>query len=262
MTALTAPRITPSLATGKDVWTTHPCAANKKIYPGAQVGLNASGNLVPATSSPSLTVLGVASPKGHQLTRSGPAQIVLGYIDTTDLADAAVECTVQRCIALMKNEGSSITKADIGSSCYAVDDQSVAKADGSAAGTGQVSELTITPAPAGAVSVTFNGFAPTEAFASSNVLATDNTALRNAINTHPQLINAMASPAVVNAGKVIVTFKPASGATSFTDASAGGPSVAHSVTTPNVAPTAATRSRAGRIHDVETRGVWVEYDAA
>ena len=125
--------------------------------------------------------------------------------------------------------------------------------DGATAGTGQVSELTVTPAGAGTISVTFNGYAPTEAFASSNVLATDNVSLRNAINTHPQLIAAMSTPAVVSAGKVIVTFNPAASATSFTDASAGGPSVAHAVTTANVAPTAATAVIYTGAKFVETR---------
>lgn len=262
MTALTSPRSPPSLATGKDVWTQHPVAANKKVYPGAMVGLNATGYLVPATASPTLTILGVASPKTIQLTRFGPAQVLLGYIDTTNLADGKAECTVHMPIALMANDGASITKAEIGKSCFAVDDQTVAKTDGNAAGTGQVSELTVTPAAAGKVSVTFGAFAPTEDFTSSNVLATDNLNLRNAINTHPQLINAMSAPAAIVAGKVVLTFKPAAGVTSYADASTGGPTVAHAATAPNVAPTAATRSRAGRIHDVESRGVWVEFDAA
>lgn len=242
MTALAANRPTEFLEIGCRRWRTFPVAANAIIWAGALVAINATGYLVPVTAA-SQKVVGIACTE----------------LDATGLADGAKEMEVDHGIALLENStaGEALTKANVEDTCYAADDQTVGKTDGSAAGTGQVSELTITPAGAGTVSVTFNGFAPTEAFASSDVLATDNISLRNAINTHPQLIDAMASPAVINAGKVIVTFKPASGATSFTDASAGGPTVAHAVTTPNVAPTAATRPVAGKVHIVSSRGVYV-----
>lgn len=242
MTALSANRPTESLELGCRRWRTFPVAANAIIWAGALVAINASGYLVPVSAA-SQKVVGIADTE----------------VNATGLADGAKELEVDHGIWLLDNStaGEALSKVNVEDTCYAADDQTVSKTDGSAVGTGQVSELTVTPAGAGTVSVTFNGFAPTEAFASSNVLATDNIALRNAINTHPQLINAMASPAVVNAGKVVVTFKPASGVTSFTDASAGGPTVAHAVTTPNVAPTAATRPAAGKVHIVNSRGVYV-----
>lgn len=254
MTALTAPRITPSLATGKDTWTTHPCAANKKVYPGAQVGLNASGNLVPATSSPSLKILGVASPKGHQLTRSGPAQIVLGYIDTTDLADAAVECTVQRCIALMKNEGSSITKAEIGKDCFAVDDQTVHKTDG---GVAQVTEATVVFDNGSATGFTIDSVDGTITVNAATSATATATALASKANNNVQF--AALYTATTNAAKVIVTKKTA-GTFTLTKQVSGAADLNPITTT--TAGVAAARSRAGRIHDVESRGVWVEYDAA
>lgn len=250
MTALTAPRATPSLETGANLWRNFPVLADAIVYPGALVAINASGYLTPGEASASLRCVGVAVPKREQMDRDG-------IVDATDLASGALTCEVQSCLALMANGSTSITIADVGNDCYILDDQTVTRTNGSSAGTGQVSELTVTPAGAGSVSVTFNGFAPTEAFVSSNVLATDNISLRNAINTHPQLIAAMSAPATVSLGRVIVTFSPAAALTSFADASAGGPSVAHSVTTPNVAPGAATRSVAGRVWQVESRGVWV-----
>jgi hypothetical protein len=219
--------------------------ADAVIYQGAAVVITSAGWAKPGETGTSLTAVGIA--------REG--------VDNTGGSSGDLVVEVDEGIADMTNSAGDdeITVADLGKVCYLVDDQTVAGADGSAAGTGQVSELTITPAAAGTVSVTFNGFAPTAAFASSNVVATDNVALRNAINTHPQLIDAMVSPAVVSAGKVVVTFKPTSVATSFTDASAGGPSVAHAVTTANVAPTAATRSAAGWVRKLDGGRVYVEF---
>lgn len=261
MTALTAPRITPSLASGKDTWTTHPCAANKKIFPGAQVGLNASGNLVPATTSPSIKVLGVASPKAHQLTRFGPAAVVLGYIDTTDLAEGAIECTVHRPIALMKNEGSSITKAEIGKDCFAVDDQTVHKTDGSAAGTAQITTGTIVYDNGSATGFTITGVVPTITVNAATSAANTATLLANAANARADF--GALYTATTNGADIIVAKKTA-GTFTMTKQVAGTADITGlgTPTTPGVAATAATRSRAGRIHDVDARGVWVEYDAA
>jgi hypothetical protein len=254
MTALTAPRITPSLATGKDTWTTHPVAANKIVYPGAQVAINASGNLVPATASATLKVLGVASPKGHQLTRFGPAATVLGYIDTTGLADGAVECTVQRCIGLMKNEGSSITKAEIGKDCFAVDDQTVAKTDG---GVAQVTEATVVFDNGSATGFTIDGVDGVVTVNAATSATATATALASKANNNVQF--AALYSASTNGTKVIVAKKTA-GTFTLTKQVSGAADLTPITTT--TAGAATTRSRAGRIHDVETRGVWVEYDAA
>jgi hypothetical protein len=253
MTALTAPRITPSHATGKDVWTTHPVAANKKIYPGAQVGLNASGNLVPATSSPTIKVLGVASPKGHQLTRFGPAAAVLGYIDTTDLADGAVECTVQRTIALMKNDGSSITKAEIGKDCFAVDDQTVAKTDG---GTAQVTVLTVVYDNGSATGFNITGVGTLLTVNAATSATATALALANKANSDAAFA-ALYNAVPLNA--TITVAKKTAGAFTVTKVVAGAADITQATDPTGVA---ATRSRAGRVHDVESRGVWVEYDAA
>lgn len=256
MTALTAPRSTPSLATGKDAWTTHPVAANVKIYPGAQVALNATGYLVPATSVTTLKVIGVASPKGNQYTRTGPAQVVLGYIDTTDLADGAVECTVQHPIALMVNSGTSITKADIGNDCFAVDDQTVAKTNG---GTSQVTRGDVTFSGTDAVGVTVDGL---DIFVPSNT-SDDQTAadLLAKWAAHP-VAKTIATASIDTSGSeswFILSFLD----TAVHTVVAYSPATADVVNISNTtAAVAATRSSAGKIHDIDTRGVWVEYAAA
>lgn len=253
MTALTAPRMTPSLATGKDVWTTIPIAADKKIYPGAQVGINATGYLVPATASTALKIVGVASPTNQQLTRTGPAQTVLGYIDTTDLADGAVECRVHRPIALMKNEGTSITKAEVGKDCYAVDDQSVAKTDG---GTAQVTVLTVVYDNGSATGFSITGVGTLLTVNAATSATATALALANKANSDAAF--AALYTAVPSAATITVT-KKTSGAFTVIKTVSGAADITQAT---DPAGVAATRSRAGRIHDVDTRGVWVEYDAA
>ena len=255
MTALTSPRSPPSLATGKDVWTTNPVAANRKIFPGAMVGLNATGFLVPATASPTLTILGVASPKTIQLTRFGPAQVVLGYIDTTDLADGKAECTVHKPIAIMANNGASITKAEIGKSCFAVDDQTVAKTDG---GIAQVTTGTIVYDVGSATGFTITGVVPTITVNAATSAATTAIALAAAANLRGDF--SALYIATTNVADIIVT-KRTAGVFTMTKL-VGGAADITGLATPTTTGSAALRSRAGRIHDVESRGVWVEFDAA
>lgn len=250
MTALTAPRPTPSLETGKNVWRTFPVAADAIIFPGAQVALNAGGYLVPATASTALVVIGVAVPKREQNTP------LLGYINATGKANGAMECEVQSCIALMVNSSSTITIAEVGDDCYAVDDQTVAKSNG---GTSQVSRGDVVYSTTDAVGVTVDG------------LTIDVPSNTSDDQTLADLI------AKWNAHPVAKTVATATGDTSgaeswfilsFADTSvhtvvAYSPATADVVNIANTtAAVAATRSRAGRIHAVETRGVWVEYTAA
>lgn len=261
MTALTAPRATPSLETGKNVWNTYPVAGSTKIFPGAQVALNATGYLVRASTATTLQVLGIASPKAQQMTRTGAAQVNLGYIDTTDIADGVAECEVQRCIALMANSSTSITKADIGNDCYAVDDQTVHRTDGSAAGTAQVTTGTVVYDNGSATGFTITGVVPTITVNAATSAAATATALANAANARADFFALYT--ATTNSADIIVTKKTA-GTFTMTKVVAGAADITGlgTPTTTGVADTAATRSRAGKIHDVETRGVWVEYDAA
>lgn len=249
MTALSSPRSTPSLETGKNVFRTFPVAANAIIYPGAQVALNATGYLVPVTALTTLTVIGIAVPKRQQMTR------LLGYIDATGLADGAMECEVQSCIALMANSASTdlITKAEVGDDCYAVDDQTVAKTNG---GVAQVTTLTV---------VYDNGSATGFNITSVGTLLTVNAAT-SATATALALANKANSDAgfaaqytAAPSGADIVVTKRTAGAFTVTKVVAGAADITQ-VTSP--AGVAATRSVAGKIHDIDTRGVWVQYAAA
>lgn len=122
MTALTKDRNTPQregelLSIG--------AAATKKFFAGAIAMKNATGY-----GTPGATATG---------------QIALGrveeYVDNTNGGDGAVNVTVRKGVFKFANSagGDLIAIADIGNTCYIVDDQTVAKTDGtgtrSAAGT-------------------------------------------------------------------------------------------------------------------------------
>lgn len=100
-------------------------AADAVIYKGAQLALNASGYLVPMSTATGLVAAGRANET----------------VDNTGGADGAKTCQVERGVFNYSNSAAAdeITIADIGATCYAVDDATVAKTDGtgtrSAAGT-------------------------------------------------------------------------------------------------------------------------------
>ncbi len=247
MTALAAPRPTPTLETGKNVWRTFPVAADAIIYPGAQVALNASGYLVPASASTALKVVGVAAPKRQQMTAK------LGYIDATGTSNGDLECEVQSPIALMVNSGTTITRADIGNDCYAVDDQTVAKTDG---GTAQITVLTVVYDNGSATGFSITGVGTLLTVNAATSATATALALANKANSDAAffaLYTAVASVATITITKrtsgLFTVTKTVSGAADITQAT-------------NPTGVAATRSVAGKIHDVETRGVWVEYAAA
>ncbi len=93
-----------------------PLAASANIYAGAMVALNATGFLVPASTSTTLTCVGRAEVS----------------VDNTGAANGAANCEVGAGIYLYANSAAAdlITRADIGANCYAVDDQTVAKTNG------------------------------------------------------------------------------------------------------------------------------------
>lgn len=249
MTALTVPRATPSLETGKNVWRTFPVAADAIIFPGAQVALNAAGYLVPASASTSLVVVGVAAPKRQQMTP------MLGYINATGKANGAMECEVQSCIALMANSASTdaITKAEVGDDCYAVDDATVAKTDG---GTAQVTTLTVVYSNGDATGFNITGVGTLLTVNAATSATATALALANKANSDAAF-NALYTAVPSNA--TIAISKKTSGAFTVTKVVAGSADITQ-VTSP--AGVAAARSVAGKIHSVETRGVWVEYAAA
>lgn len=122
MAALTAGRNTPA-RTG-DVREV-PVKADAKIFAGAMVAIDATGYAVPASTSTTLKVIGRADARA----------------DNTGGADGAIKVKGRAGIFRFANSAAAdlIALADVGSTCYAVDDQTVAKTNGtntrSAAGT-------------------------------------------------------------------------------------------------------------------------------
>lgn len=121
MAALTAPRMTPqadpihavpgySSPTGYDV------AANVTIYPGAIVMKNAAGDATPGAAATGQIALGRAE-----------------TLVTNGATPGAVKISVRHGVFQYENSsaGDAITKADIGADCFIVDDQTVAKTNGS-----------------------------------------------------------------------------------------------------------------------------------
>lgn len=102
-----------------------PVATNVKIYAGALVAANATGYATPGATATTLTYLGRAEE----------------YVDNTGGADGAKTVLIRRKKAFkFKNAGADlVTQAELGKTCYIVDDETVAKTNGtstrSAAGT-------------------------------------------------------------------------------------------------------------------------------
>lgn len=94
-----------------------PVAATTKIYAGALVVLNAAGNAVPASTATGLITRGVAQEQ----------------VDNTAGAAGDLNVETRPGVYPFKNSASTdaITRAEIGDDCYIVDDQTVAKTNGS-----------------------------------------------------------------------------------------------------------------------------------
>ncbi len=122
MAALTDVRITPSR---DGVIFNRAIAATKKIFEGSLVCLNATGFATPGAVATTLKADGVA----------------LKTVDNSDGADGALSVETVKGTFRFANSASGdlITRADIGGTAYIVDDQTVAKTNGtntrSAAGT-------------------------------------------------------------------------------------------------------------------------------
>jgi len=112
--ALTADRNTPR-RDGSIV--TLPVAAAKLIYSGALVARDASGNATPGATA--TTLIGVGRAEARADNSAGSA------------GDISVD--VRKGVFRFANSASAdqLTRADIGASCYIVDDQTVAKTNGS-----------------------------------------------------------------------------------------------------------------------------------
>lgn len=94
-----------------------PVATNTKIFGGAIVAINAGGFATKGATSTTLKVVGVAEDRA----------------DNTGGADGAIRVKVRKGVFQFANSasGDQITLADVGSDCYMVDDQTVAKTNGS-----------------------------------------------------------------------------------------------------------------------------------
>lgn len=113
MTALSADRNTPRREGEKR---SLPVAAATLIYAGALCAINAAGYLVPFSTATTL------KPAGRSESR----------VDNSAGAAGDVSTEVSAGIFRFANStaGDAITRADIGSDCYGVDDQTVAKTSG------------------------------------------------------------------------------------------------------------------------------------
>lgn len=250
MTALAAPRATTTLENGASYWRTFGVAADEVIYPGAIVAINDAGYLEEGTTATDLRCVGIAVPKREQMTA--------GVVNATGLANGAAICEVQGCIALMANGSTSITLADVGNDCYILDDQTVVRTSGAVAGTSQVTRGDVAFNGTDVVGVDVDAL-PRISVASNTSDDQTATDLRNAWNASAQhLAVAVASVDLSGAESwFILTFvdSAAHTVTAYSPATADITSITN--TTANVAAIAATRSVAGKVWDVETRGVWV-----
>jgi len=115
MTALATDRNTPRI--DGDLFD-YPVLAAAKIFAGAIVVLDAAGWAKPAVTATGLVPVGRAEK----------------LADNTGGANGAITVTARRGVFRYANSaaGDQITQAEIGDTCYLVDDQTVAKTDGTA----------------------------------------------------------------------------------------------------------------------------------
>ncbi|RTL04377.1 MAG: hypothetical protein EKK62_16410 [Acidimicrobiia bacterium] len=229
MTAATEARNTQKLTVPRE-WRTFPVAAATVILAGTLVAVNASGYLVPASADTTLLVVGVAEEGA----------------DNTSGANGALEVEVDRCIAKFVN-GDSITIAHVGDPCYATDNQTIAKGDG---GTAAAKDATLTFNGTDDVGLYVDGVLVYVACDTNAATTIDNWLVAAA--KFPQLTEKFTF--TDGTTKITVT-KKTSGDFSIEDYSPATASFAISSVTAGVAP---TKPRAGKIHLVDSDGVWVD----
>jgi len=126
MSALSAQRrVTPSIG-GFEIVLQAPVKGNVKLYKGALVASDATGNLVPAASTAGLRVAGIHDPGANHsvtdTTATGPSGV---------LADGAINGNYQLGIFPFVNSGTDpVTQADLLNDVFMVDDQTIARSDG------------------------------------------------------------------------------------------------------------------------------------
>lgn len=230
MTALSANRSTEFLEHGR-VWRTFGVAADAVIYAGALVAVNTDGYLEPASADTTLKIVGIACTEK----------------DATDLADGDIEVEVDANVCLLVNGSSSITANDVESLCYAGDDQTVYLTDG---GVAQVTVLTVVYDSGAATGVTITGVPLVSVTAATSAT---NTALllSNELNARGDF-SALYTAVPLNA--TITIAKRTSGLFTATKTVGGAADITQATDPTGVA---ATRPVAGRIHQVDTSGVYV-----
>lgn len=115
MAALTAARNTPRLGGDISVYD-HPMKASTKVFAGSLVARDSTGHLVPGSAS---------------TTQKAVGRCRETYDNSTG-ANAAITAAVDAGVFLWNNSAAAdvITEAEVGDDCYIVDDQTVAKTDG------------------------------------------------------------------------------------------------------------------------------------
>jgi hypothetical protein len=122
MAALTNSRNTPELADSGRMQV-YPVEANTTVYLGSMVALNGNGNAVPASSSPSLKIIGRVEMVNNGLPGQDAA-------NNPGLAGAIAVAARRGVFMYAVNDG-SIGAAQVGQIAFAVDDNSVSIGDGS-----------------------------------------------------------------------------------------------------------------------------------
>ncbi len=221
MTALSADRATDQIGIEQALIRNFGVKGGEKIFAGGIVALLAGVAAAGATAT-GLTCVGRAEEDA----------------DNSGGADGALTINVMRGIFRYDNDGAdAVTAADIGNDCYLIDDQTVAKTDGtdiaaeilgSGDGTAKIFNFTLAALPASAGSLTVTDGVET---------FTD--------NGDGDLIGSAGGSGIVNyeTGKLKVTFNSA-------------PANAVNITADYKQ---VTRSAAGRIFDLDSDGVWVEF---
>lgn len=229
MTAATANRQTEKLDVPRE-FRTIPVAASTVIYAGTLVATDASGNLVPASADTTLTVVGIADEAANN--SSGSA--------------GDLEVIVDTCIAKMVN-GDSITKAHVGDSAYATDDQTVSKGDG---GTAASKDATLTFNGTDEVGLVVGG-----TLVKVNCDTDAATTIDNWLVEVAKFDHLVKGYTFTDGTTKITVTKKTSGEFSLENHAPATASFAISSVTAGVA---ATKPRAGKIHKVESDGVYVD----
>jgi hypothetical protein len=114
MAALTADRNTPRI---EGVYFRYPVAASVVVYKGALVMLDAAGNATPGAAATGQIAAGLA----------------IQHADNAAGSPGAVHVTVEKGVFRFANSAAAdeIFQADVGGDCFIVDDQTVAKTNGS-----------------------------------------------------------------------------------------------------------------------------------